>query len=910
MDDKKPLIFLNPLSESLQKLKEVMSESAEQDGIEIFEADSIEEMGQLLPNVGQSVVLTSNPKKCALMLQANRKVIRVLQSKVILLSPKPIPYRTLEKFMKIGLTECVVEPVAPKTLLYKVNLFIRSIGTKKSGGEMNSKFGLEGKDAPEEEIEKKVKDRKEHHGEENEIDNTVIENESEVSQEEEIIKKKKKSNFEEAPIEGYYKGKTKKKDEDSLSQDEEDESSGYKEEEIESFYKGDLKGSADVIDEDLISKRKVAPTEEELLEELKKKVKVSIEEDLTQEEQRKVEELEEAIKKKKKARLNLDDDVSEHGEIREKEAEDLGGHYKGKISKGLDVENDEEDFVDEQEDFEEELKDLKNKVKLDVADDIEAEDYIDKEETEEQTNPKKKAKLNVVEDHEDKNYEDNAEDEEVDDDDGPLIKLDVQNDGDGINRDKIGDEEEEELDEKKAQIKLKVQNDFEAKEKEESSDDEENVSKDPSIKLKVQNDGDGKDYEDKADEDEEEELQKKKTKLKVQNVNDDESDDDDTQDENESDELTNRRVEKTKKEEKEKDKREAWQEELGGDLKRKSGESFQEEDNKKHNRADARADRIKTHYSSKESLKHQDDDWGNKWKKGEKKEEEWKGPKEELALIIEKEALGEQTIDYKKLKEQFESMGYDGIPNVKKKYGIFSSKSKETKLVTKTIYHEDGTTEEVQVEEVVEAEEEKRQKVYEPKPVGLDVAVEILSLYMIKEKKPQDILESIAQKMWSKYSAQTYFFFFDKSKGKYDEAFASIEKLESVLSLEDYEELKVETKLKKDVEYNSWQFVKLPFWSDTTFREKDIQFVYPYFEGINTMGFAVVLFKKGISEDLSKTIEMIMETARGFYLDRTHELSGMRKDYGKKSSKSNKDKKENDTGEKKGFLKKLFGWAS
>ncbi|GAB4416185.1 MAG: hypothetical protein OHK0056_24310 [Bacteriovoracaceae bacterium] len=911
MDDKKPLIFLNPLSESLQKLKEVMSESAEQDGIEIFEADSIDEMGQLLPNIGQSVVLTSNPKKCALMLQANRKVIRVLQSKVILLSPKPIPYRTLEKFMKIGLTECVVEPVAPKTLLYKVNLFIRSIGTKKSSGEMNSKFGLEGKDAPEEKIEKKVKELKRQNGEENEIEDTVIDNKSEDTQEEEIIKKKKKSNFIEAPIEGYYKGKTKRKDETPLSEDDEDESSGYKEEEIETFYKGDLQGPVDVIEEDLISKRKIAPTEEEILEALKKKIKVSVEEDLTQEEQRKIEELEEAIKKKNIARLKLDDDVSEHGEIREKDVEDLGGHYKGKISKGLKVEDDEEDFVDEQEDFEEELKDLKKKVKLDIAEDHEQEDFIDEHDDEDAIENKKRANLKVVDDHEGKDYEDKAEDNEEDKNDGPSIKLDVVNDEDSSNRDKLGDDENEEQLEKKAKVKLKVQNDFEAREKEESSEEEDDSFKSPSIKLKVHNDGDGKDYNPEEESSEDKDLSsKEKIKLKVQSDNDEDNDLDEKSDEDEADEFRRRRVEKTVKEEKEKDKREAWQEDLGGNLKRKSGESFKEEDNKKHNKADARADRIKTHYSSKESLKHQDDDWGNKWKKREKKEEEWKGPKEELALIIEKDALGEQTIDYKKLKEQFENIEFDGIPNVKKKYGIFSSKSKETKLVTKTIFHEDGTTEEVQIEELVEAKEEKRQKVYEPHPVGLDVAVEILSLYMIKGKKPHDILDSIAQKMWTKYSAQTYFFFFDKSKGKYDEVFSSIEKLEHVLSLENYEEIKFETKLKKDVEFNSWQFVKLPFWSDTTFREKDIQFVYPYFEGVNSMGFAVVLFKNGISENLSKTIEMIIETARGFYLDRTHELSGMRKDYGKKSSKSKKDRKENDTGEKKGFLKKLFGWAS
>jgi len=90
-EDKKPLIFLEPLSETLKKLKEVISGTADDEGIEIFEVDSLEEMHQLIPTVGQSLTLCSNPKLCAGMLKQNKKAIKRLQSKVILLSPKQIP---------------------------------------------------------------------------------------------------------------------------------------------------------------------------------------------------------------------------------------------------------------------------------------------------------------------------------------------------------------------------------------------------------------------------------------------------------------------------------------------------------------------------------------------------------------------------------------------------------------------------------------------------------------------------------------------------------------------------------------------------------------------------------------------------------------------------------------------------
>ena len=47
--------------------------------------------------------------------------------------------------MKVGLTECIVEPVNPKTLLYKVRLQLRSISTDKveDDTDMQKKFGEE-----------------------------------------------------------------------------------------------------------------------------------------------------------------------------------------------------------------------------------------------------------------------------------------------------------------------------------------------------------------------------------------------------------------------------------------------------------------------------------------------------------------------------------------------------------------------------------------------------------------------------------------------------------------------------------------------------------------------------------------------------------------------------------------------
>ena len=133
-----------------------MVEMAENDGIEVYDIDSITEFNQLFSAVGQSVCIFGNPKKCAQALQANRKVNSKLHSKILLLTQKPIPRKTLEKFEKIGLTECINEPVAPKTLLYKVRLQLKSIASIEEQEEMSRKFGNEEEKS---EANKEIKDK-------------------------------------------------------------------------------------------------------------------------------------------------------------------------------------------------------------------------------------------------------------------------------------------------------------------------------------------------------------------------------------------------------------------------------------------------------------------------------------------------------------------------------------------------------------------------------------------------------------------------------------------------------------------------------------------------------------------------------------------------------------------------------
>ncbi|WP_412473520.1 hypothetical protein [Halobacteriovorax sp. YZS-1-1] len=136
MEEGKPLIFLHPLTKSVQALKETIEQNAENDGIEIYDVENPEEYNQLVPTIGQSLTIACQPKKCAQCIQPLKRFIFKNNVKILLINSKNIPPKTLDKFRKIGLTEYIQEPVPPKTLLYKINLILRSLKKQDDGDEM------------------------------------------------------------------------------------------------------------------------------------------------------------------------------------------------------------------------------------------------------------------------------------------------------------------------------------------------------------------------------------------------------------------------------------------------------------------------------------------------------------------------------------------------------------------------------------------------------------------------------------------------------------------------------------------------------------------------------------------------------------------------------------------------------
>lgn len=146
MSNTKPILFVGPLSEALIKLKGDIESIKESEGLEFYDMDELNEVNQVLPSLGTSFSIMSSPKKCANILQTNRNYIKANKLKIILLSPKPLPPKIVKKLEKLGLTECIIEPVPQKTLFYKAKIHIKAMEIFKKPVEDEEHIGASNND--------------------------------------------------------------------------------------------------------------------------------------------------------------------------------------------------------------------------------------------------------------------------------------------------------------------------------------------------------------------------------------------------------------------------------------------------------------------------------------------------------------------------------------------------------------------------------------------------------------------------------------------------------------------------------------------------------------------------------------------------------------------------------------------
>ena len=952
MDAVKPLIFIHPLSPTLKKLKEVSEENAEADGVEIYEIDDINEFNQLFPTVGQSLCLFSDPKKCAKALQTNKKTMQKIHSKIILISPKKIPPKTLEKFDKVGLTECITEPVAPKTLMYKVKLQLRSIKSQSADDDEDEekKFSKDEKSEVESEDSyyRGKKDKKE------------LEEEESIDYRQRYEKKEdnEEDNEEDAGSHGdsqesHWKGKVNQEEELDKEKEKKEK---YKEEAIDTHYKGKSKKTDLDIDDDLYKKDKKENDleDDDEFDDIKKSLALEIEEEGHSYNKDKAEE-EDPFEERKKDK-SLDLEFEKDDKKKKSNPDHMQSHMKGKLS-----ETSQKEDHDAHESERDHLEDDKMRGELEGP---------GPEEDEGNIGSRGNKNLDISSEEDSKKSKSNYEEidgklkhdgEAIHDDNSPLSD-EQKRKSKNIEKYIKGslshlEEEQEEDDLIDNEKQLDLESSPEEADPNIGVDEEEQEERKKDKKLALDKEEDLKKTRSKEEEEEKEKQRADRTSSSSSKPTDNETEKKKREEEKDYNKTSSNGL---IEEDTESERQRAEKEESEKKSNRRDGYSSNEGKTKEAQRADNRADQIKKHYKGKGN-KHEEQGWGNLHQRqakqdedfGERKsdqngqesyddlkkdhsskEEEIDNEKEDgpSYSIDQKESknagelhyandeLGEQTIDYEKLKDEYESIPYDLKSKVKisteyegsdkSQNGVSITEGKKSSSPVEqdgeqsTHIGLDSSLEELDQEgSTNEAGEEDT--VYEPFPCGLDEVIQIQSFYSDNTTKIDQLLIHIAQKIHELQSGLTTFYSYKKGIKEPVLMLCPFEDI--VPSQKDSETHEIWEEL-KGIKLPFWQQMKLPAWSDKTFQDKELDFYYPYYENGELMGFAVVYFTKGYRESRIGALEVILESARGFYSEHYHPSGLTEKGHTPATQNKVTEKRpEQETKKEKGLLGKFFG---
>ncbi|PIK16094.1 hypothetical protein [Halobacteriovorax sp. JY17] len=856
----KPLIFIYPLSETMKKLKEAIEEISESEGVEIYEVDDLTEVAQLVPTIGQSLSIYGAPKKCAMALKQLKKINSKLNSKVLLLNEKSIPRKTLDKFSKIGLTEFIQEPVPAKTLLYKVKLQLKSIVNDEfdeEEEEVGVKSSNESTEEADESVYKSSKNNNQGDEEDDGLDYLTKKKKKAAFEIEQAEKKKKKSNYHEEEIDSHWQGKLTK-EELSLEDVDLPEKEKANENLIDNYLRGKQDTHENIGDEEE-QRRKNNYRDEILDENLSSNAKRdSLEADYATH--------------KNKAHTELDlDDIKK--DLQRELQSDLT-HYKGSVS------------THEEESEDEEKKKKKGSTILNVE---QEKDFTDYDEDDEHLSKKKKKPLTILnmeekeltqehyeEESEEKKKKSHQETLEVEkpaseslvehlnseetSGKGSTDKLDKYLRGGSA---KKGQEEENKEDEKdlktSAEISLE-ENDLDLDDQEENEDkNSKDYNKDAELKI----DRAKKDLEkeEHSYEEESEDYLKKKKSVDLQF--DPSSKEKSELEEEEERNYQHKKEKSAELEEREKQAR--TKQEIEEEKKNKTHESKTDNLTKEKMKSDSKVDKIQTHYSSEASVSHVDDDWN--FSKSEKKVEKEESLRKDLSESMsygEKVDLGEQTIDYRKLKDEFGGITIDRSGNSLKKTGPkYYGGGPGRKAKTPSYYRDDEEqSEELLNEESTEEQMTSEDQIFEPISKGLENIIKVLNFYNLNKDADEQAYKYVSKIIQSNFNGEMALFYYDEKKSRVNEATNSLNLLGDM-----------ELEAKKPIwdklfsrSYRSWKDIKLPTWSDETFQDDNIQFIYPYFEGASLMGFAVTWFTNKFDEKRCRELEVTLETLRGFLI--------------------------------------------
>jgi hypothetical protein len=894
MEMPKPLIFINPLSPSLQKLKEVIGETNEEDGIEIYECEDLNEANQLIQTVGASITLLSHPRLCSQLLQVNRKAIKKLKSKVLLLSPKDLPRTTIQKFQKIGLTEFLCEPVAPKSLIFKVKFLIKSLP--------GMKIKEEEEEAPTQKVESLILDGKENKDEDNTEVKSLI-NEDKFDPKNQVQKKKETtlnlidnsdSNNDSDKDSGLLLDIEKPKDSSpsntNLMLDESENSKKSKNLDLNIEKSDDSDQSSKNLNLD-IDKNDLSP------QPLTNDLEPSNLQVLESEDELLLEQGKEKNSSQEDRELNIEDSPP----LGLDSATDLNldeNHDINKLEKELDNFIDEDNENDHKDSFPEleeslEKKDSSKDLNIEDSDNVSSLSELDDNLVDPSQKNSSQSELDLEDsdnalnsnssslDLVDQNDSDNQKDEnetnlQIDGSEQDVSGFEENND----NMATISDSEDldlekgdpnkktslNELDIEKTKLTSKNKDNLKITDGNESSEEKKDDLEAQSENYDSLNSSDDNLNLESAE-------NKNATNLDI------EDSDNDIQSEKELDNLVDKddgnvsnRADFDLDIEK-KEKSAATEINIDSDNKVSKTQTDLQIDGEKNEYYDNA-----TSFDFKEREKKKKKEIEQSWeglisKKNQSFENsDSKNKTGEESFSIDKRNLGEQTIDYGKIHKEFTDSHYE-------------KKKKE--------------------EEEKEKDPEKKKKEQEEldKPVipansrGLEFIIPLLKLYEDPEVEEKQILDYLCQITQSEHNGHLIFFIYDKGKENFFEVFNSF------YSHDDPDNLKEQIWLEiKKENFSKWKSQQLPTWDDPKFLEQNNNFFYPYFDGPNRLGFTIAIFNSGIEEIYSRKIEVFLESARGIFLDFSSNEVFMEKIRGDNSSTLEKA-----VSIVTGFFKKLFG---
>ncbi len=886
MEKKKSLIIFKPMSPTLQKLHGVLEGIIVEENVEIIISDNLKEMHHLLSMGGQYLTLTSDVKICLTFLQENKATIVSSKSKVLLLTPKEIPFKILDKFFKLGLTENILDSLPPKTLLYKIKLLLKSIkvtdlnrenddrhevvvksmiDTAEPSKTEKNKIGKQEKSEPLEEAPKRERKKDVQLDIEPGMDYLSTNKNKKTYQEENIDTSWKNSkplsgeagstdssgngemtgSFQTEEIDNYFRGKLAQHDNKEFEESDDTE----KVKKLNSLEdENSKKKRKDSVELDIIDNSKNSQKgqlgnsdeNEDNSSHLKLKTLGPLgpgpDEDDKEESPYKHNKLTEEEKKRKNygsLLLTDKDDSADKGRRSNFKEEDLGGHMKGKLNTSLDLESDESDDSDE------------------------AKKRYEKEEKER----KKPFELDIESSGDDKPKSAQASSEDGDEDKKNRIDLGPRDEIDDILRGKINNsgKEKNDHDRKSNNINLDLVDSDNDKRRNQDFESEDSEKPSWTNSLSVDEDDSEKAARDYLNKKESEEDKKKRSNLELDLI-DNSKDDENKQDKDlENYEKDHSFLKGKISNEKEKNsKRNLLQlKQVAKDLEHKKLDLTELDlvDNENSKKQSGKTDQMDGFLRGK-SLAKKEHDWDIHNKKNNQAhlDIEHTPEKEIKPDQNRRKETSEITIDYRKLRKEFNE-----ISKPEYKSSIHYEKDESSN----------------------DEEEFYRFKVIEHKANGFDFAISIINQLYNSDVNPLIILKSVAEKILKEEQGFTVFYNFQNYNKQHNESFNSFNEFEKLYNehwnnfsanasdLEFLFNKSMSTWICRQIKDRDtfWYDTELPSWAAQELRDKSVEFVYPYYDGLDRMGMAFIFFPFGIKTTSEKKLIILLELVRGVFLN-------------------------------------------